>query len=119
MKTETSELKIKASAKYINMSPHKIRRVTDRIRGRSYEQALMVLEFMPYHACNRMLQLLCSAAANASHNFGLSKNDSFVSQIQVDEGTSLKRFQPRAQGRAYPIRKPTCHVTIMMEITTK
>nr|YP_010881383.1 ribosomal protein L22 [Moerckia flotoviana]WIA67336.1 ribosomal protein L22 [Moerckia flotoviana] len=119
MENKNSDLKIRASARHIRVSPHKARRVVDQIRGHSYEQALMILEFMPYHACNRMLQLLSSAAANASHNFGLNKTNLFVDEIQVDGGASLKRFQPRAQGRAYPIRKPTCHVTIVMRVTTK
>nr|AND48293.1 ribosomal protein L22 [Eosphagnum rigescens] len=103
---------IRASAKYIRMSAHKARRVINQIRGCSYEQALMLLEFMPYRACHPILRLLSSVAANASHNFDLNKTDLIVSEAKVDEGTILKRFQPRAQGRAYPIHKPTCHITI-------
>nr|YP_010945563.1 ribosomal protein L22 [Porella gracillima]WGG27132.1 ribosomal protein L22 [Porella gracillima] len=119
MKTRNSNQKIKAFAKYIRMSPHKVRRVISKIRGRSYEQALMILEFMPYHACNPISQLLSSAASNASHNFGLNKTNLFISKIQVDKGSFLKRLQPRAQGRGYPIHKPTCHISIVMEITSE
>ena len=64
---------VKAVAKYIRMSPHKIRRVIDQIRGRSYQEALMVLEFLPYNASGPIWQVIHSAAANASHNYGLDK----------------------------------------------
>nr|YP_009668184.1 ribosomal protein L22 [Plagiochila chinensis]QCW58959.1 ribosomal protein L22 [Plagiochila chinensis] len=115
MKTITnSELKIKALNKNICMSPDKVRRVVNQIRGRSYEETLMILEFMPYRACNPILKLLSSAAANANNNFGLNKSDLFISEIQVNKGGILKRLQPRAQGRGYPIHKPTCHITLVM-----
>lgn len=106
---------IRASAKNIRMSAHKARRVINQIRGRSYEQALMLLEFMPYRACHPILRLLSSAAANASRNSNLNKTNLIVSEARVDGGTTLKRFQPRAQGRAYPIHKPTCHITITVK----
>ena len=115
MKTRNSKIKIKAVAKHIRMSPHKVRKIINQIRGRSYEQALMMLEFMPYRACNPISQLLSSAAANGSHNFKLNKTDLIISQIQVERGNFLKRLQPRAQGRGYPIHKPTCHISIIME----
>nr|QWW92901.1 ribosomal protein L22 [Herbertus javanicus] len=115
MKTiKNSNLKIKALNKHIRMSHHKARRIVDQIRGRSYEQALMILEFMPYRACNPILKLLSSAAANANHNFGLNKSDLIINRIQVNKGSFLKRLQPRAQGRGYPIHKPTCHIMIVM-----
>jgi large subunit ribosomal protein L22 len=96
---------IPAVAKYIRMSPHKVRRVLDQIRGRSYRDALMILEFMPYR----------SAVANAEHNAGLDPASLVVNQAFADMGPSLKRFRPRAQGRAYQIRKPTCHITITVK----
>jgi len=103
---------IKAVARYIRMSPFKVRRVLDQIRGRSYREALIILEFMPYRACEPVLKVLRSAAANAEHNEGLNRGDLVVSQAYADQGPVLKRFRPRAQGRAYQIRKPTCHITI-------
>ncbi|XGV96453.1 MAG: 50S ribosomal protein L22 [Leptolyngbya sp. BL-A-14] len=103
---------VKAIARYVRMSPHKVRRVLDQIRGRSYREALIILEFMPYRACEPVLKVLRSAAANAEHNQGLSRAELLVSQAFADQGPSLKRFRPRAQGRAYQIRKPTCHITI-------
>nr|YP_009974249.1 ribosomal protein L22 [Ptisana novoguineensis]QNH94134.1 ribosomal protein L22 [Ptisana novoguineensis] len=108
------KVEARASARFLKMSANKARRVINQIRGRSYEQALILLEFMPYRACYPILQLISSAAANANHNLGLSRANLFISEAKVDESTLLKRFQPRAQGRGYPIHKPTCHVTITM-----
>ena len=106
---------VKAIAKYIRMSPFKIRRVLDQIRGRSYQEALMILEFLPYNAGGPIWQVVHSAAANANHNYGLDKMKLIIEEAFADEGPSLKRIRPRAQGRAYKILKPTCHVTIVMK----
>ena len=103
---------VKAIARYIRMSPHKVRRVLEQIRGISYRDALIILEFMPYRACDPVRKLLRSAAANAEHNAGLERNKLIISQAYADQGPVLKRFRPRAQGRAYQIRKPTCHITV-------
>ncbi len=102
----------RAIARYIRMSPFKVRRVLDQIRGRSYREALIILEFMPYRACSPILDVLRSAAANAEHNAGLDREDLVISQAYADAGPSLKRYRARAQGRAYQIRKPTCHITV-------
>lgn len=110
--TENLQAGAQATARYIRMSPHKVRRVLDQVRGRSYREALIVLEFMPYRACEPVLKVLRSAVANAENNQGIDPADLVVSQAYADQGPSLKRFRPRAQGRAYQIRKPTCHVTI-------
>ncbi len=110
--TEDQQTAAKATARYIRMSPHKVRRVLDQIRGRSYREALILLEFMPYRACEPVLTVLRSAVANAEHNEGLDPASLVVSYAYADQGPSLKRFRPRAQGRAYQIRKPTCHITI-------
>lgn len=114
-KSNKPDLEVRALAKHIRMSAHKARRVVNQIRGRSYEQALMILEFMPYRACYPILQLVSSAAANASHNLNLNRANLIISEAKVDEGAILKRFQPRAQGRGYPIHKPTCHITIVVK----
>jgi large subunit ribosomal protein L22 len=102
----------KAIARYIRMSPSKVRRVLDQIRGRSYREALIILEFMPYRACEPVLKVLRSAVANAEHNVGLDRASLVITKAYADMGPSLKRFRPRAQGRAYQIRKPTCHITV-------
>jgi len=105
---------VKATAKYIRMSPNKIRRVIDQIRGRSYQEALMILEFLPYDAVGPIWQVIHSAAANAKHNYGLDKKKLTIEQIFANEGPKLKRIRPRAKGRAYKILKPTCHITVFM-----
>ncbi len=110
MVTDTTE--VKAIARYIRMSPMKVRRVLDQIRGRSYKEALIILEFMPYRACDPVRKVLRSAAANAEHNSGLDRANLVITQAYANQGPVLKRFQPRAQGRAYEIRKPTCHITV-------
>ena len=102
----------RAIAKYIRMSPHKVRRVLDQIRGRQYREALIILEFMPYKACGPVLKVLRSAVANAEHNLGIDPATLVVSEAFADGGPVLKRYRPRAQGRAYQIRKPTCHITV-------
>ena len=103
---------VKAVARYIRISPPKVRRVLDQIRGRSYRDSLMILEFMPYRACDPVLKVLRSAVANAENNEGLDPASLIVSSAYADQGPTLKRYRPRAQGRAYMIRKPTCHITI-------
>ncbi len=105
----------RAVARYIRMSPHKVRRVLDQIRGRSYQEALMMLDFMPYRSCNTIWQVLHSAAANAENNFNLEKKNLVIASAYANEGPKLKRIRPRAQGRAYKILKPTCHITIILK----
>lgn len=111
IEVDTSQ-EVKAIARYIRMSPFKVRRVLDQIRGRSYREALIILEFMPYRACEPIVKVLRSAVANAEHNQGLDPSDLVVSKAFADGGPTLKRYRPRAQGRAYQIRKRTCHITV-------
>jgi large subunit ribosomal protein L22 len=116
---DRASIEVRAIAKRVRMSSHKVRKVVDQIRGRSYEEALMLLEFMPYRACYPILRAVCSAAANANHNLGLNKANLVLSNISVDQGPALKRFRPRAQGRGYPIRKPTCTITVIVKSRDK
>ena len=104
-----------ATARYIRIAPNKIRRVLNQIRGKSYKEALMLLEFMPYSACKPILQVLQSAGANAENNHLLKKNDLTIVKAYADAGPILKRFRPRAQGRGYKIQKPTCHIHVEVE----
>nr|QJE36608.1 ribosomal protein L22 [Malvastrum coromandelianum] len=104
-----------ALGQHICMSAHKARRIVDQIRGRSYEETLMILELMPYRACYPILKLVYSAAANARHNRGFKETSLFISQVAVNEGTTLKRLKPRARGRSYMIKRPTCHITIAVK----
>nr|BAH09336.1 50S ribosomal protein L22 [Stichoneuron caudatum] len=115
IKNSSSGTEVKVLAQHIRMSVFKARRVIDQIRGRSYEEALMILELMPYRASYPILKLVYSAAANASHNMGLNEADSFISKAEVNGGALVKKLRPRARGRSYPIKKPTCHITIVLK----
>nr|YP_010036248.1 ribosomal protein L22 [Aeonium arboreum]UTM08887.1 ribosomal protein L22 [Aeonium balsamiferum]UTM08972.1 ribosomal protein L22 [Aeonium decorum]UTM09057.1 ribosomal protein L22 [Aeonium diplocyclum]UTM09142.1 ribosomal protein L22 [Aeonium dodrantale]UTM09227.1 ribosomal protein L22 [Aeonium nobile]UTM09312.1 ribosomal protein L22 [Aeonium saundersii]UTM09397.1 ribosomal protein L22 [Aeonium tabuliforme]UTM09482.1 ribosomal protein L22 [Aeonium undulatum] len=104
-----------ALGQHISMSAHKARKVVDQIRGRSYEETLMILELMPYRACYPIFKLVYSAAANASHNKSFKKGNLIISKAEVNEGTTVKKLKPRARGRGYPIKRPTCHITIVVK----
>nr|YP_010247507.1 ribosomal protein L22 [Heteroplexis impressinervia]YP_010447437.1 ribosomal protein L22 [Heteroplexis vernonioides]QPD06549.1 ribosomal protein L22 [Heteroplexis impressinervia]QWV61159.1 ribosomal protein L22 [Heteroplexis vernonioides] len=104
-----------ALGQHISMSAHKARRVIDQIRGRSYEETLMILELMPYRACYPIFKLVYSAAANASINMGSNEANLVISKAEVNQGTIVKRLKPRARGRSFAIQKPTCHITIVMK----
>nr|QKV09703.1 ribosomal protein L22 [Pyrularia edulis] len=104
-----------ALSQHIRMSAHKARRVIDQIRGRSYEETLKILELMPYRACYPIFKLVYSAAANASHNMGFNKAALVISKAEVNEGTAVKKLKPRARGRSYPIKRSTCHITIVLK----
>nr|ATL62413.1 ribosomal protein L22 [Amphidasya ambigua] len=104
-----------ALGQHISMSVDKARRVIDQIRGRSYEETLMILELIPYRACYPIFKLVYSAAANASYNMGSNEANLLISKAEVHEGTTIKKFKPRARGRSYPIKRPTCHITIVMK----
>ena len=106
---------IRAVSKYIRMSPSKIRRVLRQIQGKTYSEALLLLEFMPYASCAPIIKVLRSATANARNNFGLDERKLVVKSAFADQGPTMKRFRPRAQGRAYRILKETSHITIVME----
>ena len=105
----------KAIGRYIRISPSKVRRVLDQIRGKTYKEALMLLEFMPYKACGPIWQVIYSAAANAQHNLNLNKENLIVSEVFADQGPVFRRFRPRAQGQGFGIRKPTCHIIITVK----
>jgi large subunit ribosomal protein L22 len=104
-----------ARATYVHVTPMKARRVVELIRDLPAEQALSVLQFAPQAASDPVRKVLASAIANAEHNFSLDPQTLFVSRAYVDEGPTMKRFRPRAQGRAYRIRKRTSHITVEVE----
>ena len=104
-----------ALGQHISMSAHKARRVIDQIRGRSYEETLMILELMPYRACYPIFKLVYSAAANASYNLGSNETNLKISKAEVNEGTTVRKLKPRARGRSYSIKKPTCHISIVVK----
>ena len=104
----------RAVSKYIRMSPSKIRRVLRQIQGKSYKEALILLEFMPYASCEPIIKTLRSAAANAKNNKGFDETKLTVRSAFANQGPTMKRFRPRAQGRAYRIMKATVHITIVV-----
>src|SRR6476659_10242014 len=104
-----------AEARYVRVTPMKARRVVDLIRGLPANEALTVLQFAPQAASEPVYKVLASAMANAENNERLDPDALLVSAAYVDEGPTMKRFRPRAQGRAYRIRKRTCHITIEVE----
>ena len=105
-----------AQARYVRMTPMKCRRVIDLVRGMPVQQAMDVLRFDVHAASEPIGKVLASAVANAEHNKSLDRATLHISQAYVDEGPTLKRFRPRAQGRAYRIRKRTSHITVVVEV---
>lgn len=103
-----------ATAKYIRMSPTKARQMVDLIRGRQVDEARRVLKFTPRGAALPVGKVLESAIANAEHNRGLPADELVVVRAWADEGPTLRRFRPRAQGRATRIRKRTCHISVVV-----
>jgi large subunit ribosomal protein L22 len=108
-----------AKVKHIRVTPMKARRVVNLIRGKQASEAMAILKFAPQAASEPIFKLVQAAVANAkvkadASNTFLNEDDLFVSQAFVDEGTTLKRFQPRAQGRAFQILKRTSHITIVV-----
>ncbi|HWC79411.1 MAG TPA: 50S ribosomal protein L22 [Pseudonocardiaceae bacterium] len=104
-----------AHARYVRMTPMKTRRVVELIKGRKADEALSVLRFAQQAASEPVAKVLASAMANAENNLDLDPDTLWVSAAYVDEGPTLKRFRPRAQGRTYRIRKRTSHITVEVE----
>jgi large subunit ribosomal protein L22 len=104
----------RAQAKYIRISAYKVREVLDLVRGEHVQRAAEILRFTQRDAAHVVGKVLASAVANAENNDGIDADDLYVSTAYADEGVTLKRFRPRARGRAGRIRKRTCHVTIIV-----
>lgn len=107
-------MKVRAQARFIRQSPYKVRRVLDLIRGLPVEEAEQVLAFTPRAASEPIRKVLRSAVANAEHNNALDAEELFVAEAYADEGPTLRRFRPRARGRATRIRKRTSHITVVV-----
>jgi large subunit ribosomal protein L22 len=108
-------MEVRATYRFLRMSPHKVRQVVDLIRGRQVDNALAILRFTPRAAARAVSKVLASAIANAENNVMLSREDLYVAAITADEGPRLKRWRPRARGRADRILKRTCHVTVVLD----
>jgi len=105
-------VQVSATAKYLRGSTRKARLVVQAIRGRSVEEAAAVLRFMPQHAAKDVARVLKSATANAENNLNMAADELVVLDARADEGPTIKRWRPRAQGRAFPIHKPQTHITV-------
>jgi len=108
-----------AVARYVRVTPMKARRVVDMVRGELAEDALATLKFAPQAASDVVAKLLASAISNATTTEGLERGSLVITKAMVDEGPTLKRFRPRAQGRASRILKRTCHITLVVEPVTE
>ena len=108
-------MRVSATAKYLAGSPRKARLVTDAIKGKRVEEATALLGFMPQAAARDIARALKSATANAENNLNLPADELVVLDARADEGPTIKRWRPRAQGRAFPILKPMTHITIVVE----
>jgi len=107
-------VRVSATAKYLRGSTRKTRLVTQAIKGKKVEDATAILRFMPQKAAGEVARVLKSATANAENNHNLSAEDLIVADAQANEGPTIKRWRPRAQGRAFPIHKPMTHITIVV-----
>ncbi len=108
-------MRVSATAKYLRGSTRKAQLVTRAITGKRVEEAAALLRFMPQAAARDVARVLKSATANAENNHNLSAEDLVVVEARADEGPTIKRWQPRAQGRAFPIHKPMTHITVVVE----
>ena len=108
-------MEARATVKYVRTSPRKMRRVVDLIRGQHVEEARRILRFSPLGATRDVEKLLNSAVANAEQQPGVIGENLMVAKAWVDEGPTLKRFRPRAYGRATKVRKRTTHVTLVVK----
>ncbi|GAS97352.1 50S ribosomal protein L22 [Mycolicibacterium canariasense] len=115
MTTTTEYPSAKAVARFVPFSPTKARRVIDLVRGKSVTEALDILRWAPQDASTTVAKVIASAAANAQNNDGLDPATLVVATIHADGGPTAKRIRPRAQGRAFRIRKRTSHITVIVE----
>lgn len=114
-KNSSSSKGVQVLAQHIGISVSKARRVIDQIRGRSYEETIRILSFMPYQASYPIFKLVYSAAKNANHNMGLNEADLFISKAEVNRSTIRKKTRFRAQGHSYPIKRSTCLITVVLK----
>jgi large subunit ribosomal protein L22 len=108
-------MEVKAITRFVRISPLKVRLVMDVVRGMPVEKALSTLRYMPQKAAREVARTIMSAAANAEHNFDLDRQDLQIKRIYADQGPVLKRFMPRARGMGNRIRKPTTHITVVVD----
>ena len=113
---ENKEKRPHAIAKYVRVSPYKVRTVLALIRGKSFREAKAILDYSVNGSALAVKKVLMSAAANAEHNMGMDKNDLYVAECFADGGQMLKRMQPVSKGRGHAILKRTSHITVLLDV---
>jgi large subunit ribosomal protein L22 len=108
-------MEARAITKYVRISPYKVRRVIDLVRGKPVDEALATLKYMPHKAAREVARTIKSAAANAVDAFDMDEEDLMVKTIYANEGPRFKRHLPRARGRVDMMRKPTTHITVIVD----
>lgn len=111
---ETTVREARARAMHVRIAPRKVRAVVDVVRGKPVQEALSLLRFIPRRASRVVEKVIRSAAANASHNFEMDEGRLYVATAFVDEGPAAKRIRPEMRGQAFPIRKRTSHITVVL-----
>jgi large subunit ribosomal protein L22 len=111
-------MEARAQARYVRVTPMKARRVVDVVRGMNAGEAVALLRHAPQAAAEPVRKVIESAVANGENNVGLDPESLFIAEAYVDEGPTMKRFRPRAHGRAARIRKRTSHITVVVEPTS-
>lgn len=114
-KVEAKKTEAKAIAKFIRLSSRKAREVVDLIRGKDLREALAILKYTPRKASAPVAKVVQSAAANAENNYEMNRDNLYVAECYVDQGPTMKRFKPRAMGRADLLRRRTSHITIVLK----
>jgi large subunit ribosomal protein L22 len=108
-------MEVRAVSKNVRRSPQKVRLVVDAVRGRTVNEALVILQYMPQAAARDVYKVVKSAASNAENNYELDINDLYIHRIYVDEGRTLKRFRARAHGRVAPRLRRSSHITAVVQ----
>ncbi len=112
---ENKDRRPRAVAKYVRISPYKVRVVLDVIRGKDFNEAVAILENVNKAAADPIRKVVLSAAANAEHNLNMNPADLYVAECYADQGPTLKRVRPASKGRAYRILKRTSHITVVLD----
>ncbi len=108
-------MQAKATAKYMRVSPRKMKFVCDMVRGKNVDEALSILRFTPRKGADILEKVVKSAVANAENNFDMDRDSLYVAEVYANQGPTLKRWRPRAQGRAYKILKRTSHISVVVK----
>ena len=112
---ENADRRPHAVARYVRVAPRKVRAVVDLIRGKSLKEAEAILLYTPKAATEPVMKVLKSAVANAENNLEMNRDELYVAEVYANQGPTLMRFRPRAQGRASRIRKRTSHITVVLD----